>query len=135
MSSRPERSVEPTRAVAAEDASGKVLTRVQVESWREQGFALVDGVFPETLIARARSEADTRFPAAGSTESEQVSDFGSEGALAFPTEVESINALTLHPRILGAVSELLEQEPSELRLTQSDVWAKYGRKTRVGGDR
>ena len=115
--------------------SDEVLTPAQERSWRERGFSLVDGVFPEKLLLSARAQADVCFPAAGTPESESVSDFGSEGALAFPSEVDAVNALTLHPRILGAVSQLLQSQTRELRLTQSDLWAKYGRKTRVGGDR
>lgn len=96
---------------------------------------MVDGVFPQELVEVARTEGGSCFPAAGSPESERINDFGSGGALAFPAEVHAINMLTLHPRILGAVAQLLRIGPRELRLTQSDVWAKYGREVRSGGDR
>jgi len=38
-----------------------------------------------------------------------------------------VNEVTLHPRILKAVSQLLSCEISRLRLTQSDLWPKQGR--------
>ena len=135
MSNESERWLRPTPALSANGPGERVLTTEQERSWRDQGFALVDGVFPEDLVARARAEAGARFPAAASPESESITDFGSEDALAFPADVDAVNVLTLHPRILHAVAQLLAEEPGGLRLTQSDCWAKYGRKTRSGGDR
>ena len=127
------RHVEPAKALAGE---GKpVLDAAEVRSWRERGFALVDGVFPEELLARARRDADRVFPPPGSVEGEAVTDFGSGGRLEFPSESEAVNELTLHPRLLGAVSQLLDVPVLELRLTQSDLWAKYARAGRAGGDR
>lgn len=95
----------------------------QVQSWRERGFALVDGLFPEDLIERARADALAAF-------SESVpghTDFGSGGRMQFPTESEAANSITLHPRLHGAVSQLLGVPPEQVRLTQSDVWPKYAR--------
>ena len=75
------RSIEPTDALAP---PGAVLTEAQVTAWREEGFALVDGVLPEALVARAREDAAAAFPSAGSAESEQVNDFGSLGRMDGP---------------------------------------------------
>lgn len=103
---------------------GPVLTPQQVSSWRERGFAFVDGVFPAALIDRARSDALAAFdrePPSG------LSDFGSRGRMEFPTESEAVNAVTLHPRLSTALSQLLTVPVESIRLTQSDVWPKYGR--------
>ncbi len=127
-----ERWIEPV-AVPGEPSAGDVLSEPQVRSWRERGFTLLDGVLPDELVARARSDAAAVYPAAGSAAAEQLNDFGSEGRMAFPAESEALNALTLHPRLLGAVAQLLGVEVAELRLTQSDLWPKYGRATRSGG--
>jgi hypothetical protein len=114
---------------------GNPLSNSQIESWRERGFVLVDGVLPQKLIERARADATALFPKPGSPESESLSDFGSGGRLQFPASRESVNQITLHPRLLAAVAQLLDVRVSELRLTQSDLWPKYGRTTRSGGDR
>jgi hypothetical protein len=42
--------------------------------------------------------------------------------------------VTLHPRLLRAVAQLLGNACTDLRLTQSDLWPKYGRSGRSGGD-
>ena len=51
----------------------------------------------------------------------------STGQFTFPSPVPGFNALTLHPPFLACVSELLGVAITELRLTQSDLWPKYGR--------
>ena len=104
-----------------------------VQSWRENGYTMVDGIFPAELIKRAVTESLPHFPEPGSQESEKITDYGSRGALEFPTPSDAINSITLHPRLLGAVSHFLGIGLSDLRLTQSEPWAKYGRSTRLGG--
>jgi hypothetical protein len=112
---------------------GLTLQAEQVRSWRENGFALVDGLFTAELTARARAECLPFFPAPGSSESEAVTDYGSQGTMEFPTASDAINEITLHPRLLGAVAQLLRTHVWDLRLTQSEPWAKYGRSSRGGG--
>lgn len=126
---------EPGEAALEETPSNDVLTAAQVAAWRERGFALVDGVLPMELVQRARADAAAAFPAPGSAESEAVNDFGSGGRMEFPAPSAAVNALTLHPRLLRAVAQLLGVETTSLRLTQSDVWPKYGRKKRSGAER
>ncbi len=104
-------------------------------AWREQGFALVDGVYPDALLRCACETAASSFPEADSPEADVVNDFGSGGVLEFPAEAPGVNELTLHPRLLNAVAQLLGTQIVDLRLTQSDLWAKYGRATNSGGDR
>jgi hypothetical protein len=126
--------VEPDQALA-DSATGDVLTTAQVAAWRAQGFSLVDDVLPKRLLERARQDCREAFPAAGSSEVEGMTDFGSGGRMEFPAPSAAANAMTLHPRLLRAVAQLLSVETLDLRLTQSDLWPKYGRKTRAGGDR
>ncbi len=125
--------VHPTPAVEPGTESGLALHAEQVRSWRENGFALVDGLFPAELVERARAESAPLFPAAGSPESEAVTDYGSKGIMEFPTPSDAINEITLHPRLLGAVSQLLGVRVRDLRLTQSEPWPKYGRQRRAAG--
>lgn len=110
---------------------GDVLTDAQVSSWRQQGFALVDGVIPSDLIDRVEADASSRVPAAGSPESERIRDFGA-GGMQFPAGSEALNEITLHPRLLNATAQLLDVEVSALRLTQADLWPKYGRTSTDG---
>jgi len=100
------------------------LTDDQVRSWREAGFALVEGLVPLELITRARAEAVAHFPPPDSPESEQITDFGSQGLMEFPTPSDALNEITLHPRLLAAATQLLGIRNEDLRLTQSEAWPK-----------
>ncbi len=122
---------EPTRA----GTGSPVLDASQVAAWRERGFVLVDGVVPSERLEALAAHADTVFPAAGSPESERLNDFGSSGRMTFPAECDALNQITLDPRLLAVVSQLLDASVREIRLTQSDLWPKYGRQERLGGDR
>jgi ectoine hydroxylase-related dioxygenase (phytanoyl-CoA dioxygenase family) len=107
------------------------LTAAGVRSWREAGYAFVAGVFPDELIDELMAEAAERFPAPRSEEAAGISDFGSN--LHFPSTLAALNELTLHPRLLTAVATLLGVEVSGLRLSQSDLWPKYGRLEKSAG--
>ena len=112
--------------------SDRKLSGDQVEQWRSEGFTLVSNLLPIELITAVRAAAASRYPEAGSAESEEISDFGSYGALNFPSQTAALNELTLHPHLLGAVADLLGTEVVDLRLTQSDLWSKYGRTSKTG---
>jgi len=101
------------------------LAAEQVQGWRERGFALVDDVLPSSLVQQLRDAATDHFPTPDSQAAGEIRDFGS--AVNFPSRLAGFNSVTLHPRLLAAVSQLLGCEPSGLRLSQSDVWPKYGR--------
>ena len=105
--------------------SGRALTPDHVESWRSRGFAFVSGLFDVDLLARLKSDALQRVPPPGSPEAANIADFGSGGRLVFPSTSDAFNAVTLHPRLLGAIAQLLDVPVTELRLTQSDLWPKY----------
>lgn len=113
----------------------RVLAEEQVHSFRERGFAVVEGILPEDLLDCARADADAVFPAEGSPEAETWNDFGSGGRMEFPARSSAANEMTLHPRLLAAVAQLLDVEVRGLRLTQSDLWPKYGRGQRSGAER
>lgn len=108
------------------EGDGNVLTADQVANWRDAGFVLVDAVFPAELIATLEQDASNTFPAPGSTAAAAIADFGSDGGFVFPAINSAFNDITLHPRLLRAVAQLLAVQVSGLRLTQSDLWAKYG---------
>ena len=50
----------------------------------------------------------------------------------FPSELAEFNNIVLNPRLLQAVAALLEVKVSELRLSQADLWPKYGRAQKPG---
>ena len=107
-------------------------SREQIAQWRSTGFTFVSGLLPGSLIEALHAESRSKFPDPGTPESNNISGFGSGGRLTFPSAVTSLNAVTLHPRLLRAVADLLGEEICDLRLTQSDLWPKYGRPERRG---
>lgn len=132
MVTEPVKWIEPEAALAEENGAGPVLSPSQAESWRERGFALVNGVLPDSLVMDARRVIDELLPAAGSEGTGRY--FGSGGRLVFPTGFPSLDEITLHPRLLASVAQLLSVEVRDLRLTQSDVWAKYGHGQKDGNE-
>jgi hypothetical protein len=121
--------VEPQPALPFGEA--QVLTDSQVKSWRENGFALVTGVLPEELLRTARAQVAAVLPAPGSPEAEAMTDFGSNGLTNFPyNNGSAANDVTLHPRLLAAVRQLLATD--DIRLTQAELWPKYGRRQFAG---
>ena len=126
------RFIEPGTA----EVGDAVLTDAQVASWRESGVALVDGVLPEELVDQLRTDAYAAFPAPDAPEAQGITGFGSAFVFpAFPPRAPSaaFNGVTLHPRLLGAVARLLGIPVSDLRLSQSDLWPKYGREPHNAG--
>ena len=108
------------------------LGRAHVTSWRERGSVLVDGLLPDDLVAAVAEMAAAAFPVPADVDLAMPADFGSGGRFVFPSDAPAVNTLTLHPRLLGAVAQLLGTPVSDLRLTQSDLWVKYGRTARSG---
>lgn len=123
--------IHPLPAISSPE-DPRTLTTAQVDQWRHEGFCLVSGVFPATLIEQLRADVTGRFPAPSSEEANAIADFGS--AEVFPSDLEAFNQVTLHPRLLTAVAQLLDTSIWELRLTQSDLWPKYGRTDRSAGE-
>jgi hypothetical protein len=121
-----------THLVTAEPALGGILTPAQVQSWRDQGFAFVSGVIPSELIEQLTRSAMEKFPAPGTPEANAIRDFGSGGALNFPSMALGFNNVTLNANLIRAISDLLGTPPTDLRLTQSDLWPKYGRAKKAG---
>lgn len=107
------------------------LTNAQIESWRSAGWALVSGLFDDALIVALRAAATERFPEPGTGAAGRTADFGSD--LVFPSNIPELNALTLNPRLLSAVSSLLGKPIGDIRLSQSDLWPKYGREEKSAG--
>lgn len=113
--------IHPT-PTTADDA--RPLTDEQVAQWRTGGASVVQDLLPPALIAAAGNDARDHY---GTIDRDGPGDFGSDGQLVFPADRGHVNEITLHPRLLAAVAQLLGCPVRELRLTQSDLWAKWGR--------
>lgn len=103
------------------------LTPEQVFSWRHQGFTLVDGLLPQDLLHRAQQDSIEAYPKPGSRAAKDIDNFGSNQHFVFPSRSQAANELTLHPHLLQAIADVLDVDICSLRLTQSDLWPKYGR--------
>jgi hypothetical protein len=118
----------PPKTVTAQPVTNdQRLTDAQVQQWRDSGYAFVSGLLPETMVDELAEAAGAHYPAAGSAAAADFTDFGSAGALNFPAKINVFNQVTLHPQLLQAVSDLLGVAVDTLRLSQSDLWPKYGR--------
>ena len=117
----PERWTEPTQV-----PENGCLSSDQVTSWREQGFSFVRNLIPERLVSQLRRDALTFYPSPEEADFARFNHFGSNGNFVFPSEYASANEVSLYPALLGAVADLLDVDVAELRLTQSDLWPKYG---------
>jgi len=102
------------------------LTDAQIDSWQRCGFAFVSGLLAKDLVDELKIDAMRAFPAPGSAQAATIADFGSGGRMTFPSKSRAFNAVTLHPRLLAAIAALLRVPTTQLRLTQSDLWPKYG---------
>jgi hypothetical protein len=120
------------RFIKAEPVSEDGLSDAQVSQWRESGFTFVGGLLPPTLIVDLKAAALDKFPAPGTAASASIASFGSDGALNFPSRLTVFNDVVLHEDLLTAVARLLGVPVQELRLTQADLWPKYGRHEKLG---
>jgi len=88
---------------------------------------LVNGILPQDLVEAVRRNCAL---------SENVEGEGGIGAnkdnsfngLLFPcleAQYSCVNDVTLHPHVISACSQLLACAPSELRLSQSELWSKF----------
>ena len=107
-------------------SSNAILTDEQVESWKEKGFALVNGLLSNDLCNEVYKEATDKLSTL------ERCDFGSGGLLEFPCGLDACDRVTLHPNILRAAAQLLDIKVRDLRLTQSDVWLKKGKENSSG---
>ena len=121
------------RWVYARPAGGTdtVLDRTHIEQWRSAGYTLASGLIDEALVTDLVTDAQAHFPDPDSDDANAYNNFGSN--MVFPNLSQALTDITLHPRLLRAVAELLDESVTDIRLTQSDVWPKYGREEKSGG--
>jgi len=101
------------------DPQGNTLSTTQIKNWHHQGFCLVDDVWPNELMRQAVTELTATALAPGMGQGKE-----------FPSDLESLNEITLHPRLLRVIAQLLNTDESGIRLQESECWAKT---SAVGG--
>ena len=119
----PHRWLYPSAVPQGPDDALAVLTDAQVDEYHRTGCCVLDGLWPAALVARVKADAERIFRGGG----EQTAAHSglNSNLMSFPSnESDALNELTLHPRLLTAMSELLRLPPTELRLAQSELWEK-----------
>ncbi len=120
------------------ESTGPVLTEQQVKHWLEDGFLIVTGLWPQELIDAAAATAaelhpfdDVAAKKGGFSEMPWLSA-PPKGFLEDPTRMKDgapenpLNHMTVHPRALAAVAQLLDTPDTNVRLSQSHVIARWG---------
>lgn len=102
------------------------LEAEHISAWRNNGFTLVHDLLPKSLLQALKQDAVDFYPESGTAAAEHFNNFGSGQKFVFPADSAACNAVTMHPLLLQAVADLLGVAIAELRLTQSDLWPKYG---------
>lgn len=120
---------EPEDVATAPDSAP--LTAAQVARFHAERYLVLDGLFPPELIAQALAVNTADFPtpsadkpAADLQAARSTHALGSR-EFPFDEEHDAYNQLTLHPRALRCVAQLLGT--ADLRVTRSNtVLTKYG---------
>jgi len=105
------------------------LTSQQVDEWRQTGCVVVNNLIPSDMIRSACSQLDSVFSSGLDSLKAGTWDFGSKGKMEFPCKYDIFNQITIHPNILKAITNLLNDK--EILLVQSDIWPKYGQESSI----
>ena len=115
-----------------------LLNEKQLSQFREDGFIVITGLWPEDTIAQASKEAAILHPAENVIENHQsftqMPFFEDKGGTDDRGPDAAANQMTIHPRALTLVAQLMNTEEMNLRLSQSHIIAKYGAQIDKPGD-
>lgn len=109
------------------DFEGRTLSERQVAQWRDEGFLLVDGVFSGDAVHAALDDI-TRFQMS----KQGTNDFEVGDGKTFPTKLSNLDALSISPRLLTAIEQLLGT--TDIRMSQAETWKKVGLVFQPGED-
>ncbi len=102
------------------------LSADQVAKWKNEGSVMVDGLLEESLLDQINLCANEVY---GDSKTHHA-DFGATVSdVIFPSlqpENQILNEIPLHPKICTAVSQLLGCDMHDVRLSQCELWGKYG---------
>jgi hypothetical protein len=118
---------------ALDGFTGPTLSAQHVEQWRQAGYVFLNGVLPQSLVARTRHQSESAF---GKLQQGQQPGEG----LAFPFlntakygQLDAANEIPLHPRLLCTVSQLLDVPVEQIMLGQAELWCKVGEAAGLDG--
>ena len=119
--------VQTPRAYCVATRSREHPREVQLQRWIDEGFLLLEGLWPECQLRQAMAEARELHPENGVLE-------GTHGQHVEMPWVEkgeadvALNYMSLQPQVLRIVSQLLHTPITNVRLSQNLVAAKAGRR-------
>ncbi|HEX9889399.1 MAG TPA: phytanoyl-CoA dioxygenase family protein [Nitriliruptorales bacterium] len=106
----------------------RVLTDEQIESWRTDGFVLVEGFLDATEVKQAREDALLHFPSREDFDAappeERPKLTSGMGFEMLPYKGDGLNLTAFHPKVTAAAEQLLGT--ADLRLVQSILRVTYG---------
>ena len=115
-----------------------LLNEQQLSQFREDGFIVLNGLWPDAVIEQASKEAAILHPYESVIESHQAFTqmpfFEAKGSNDNRGPKAAANQMTIHPRALALVAQLMNTEEMNLRLSQSHIIAKYGAQIDKPGD-
>ena len=115
-----------------------LLNEQQLSQFRENGFIVLTGLWPDAVIEQASKEAAILHPYESVIESHQAFTqmpfFEAKGSNDNRGPKAAANQMTIHPRALALVAQLMNTEEMNLRLSQSHIIAKYGAQIDKPGD-
>lgn len=121
------------------ESNQDLLSKDQRKRFLNDGFIVVDDLWPSGLIDQATAETRELFPeekvAARSLADERYRPFSSMPWIHRGEQSAdlAINHMSIHPRAVKAASELLQIDVTELRLYQDHLIAKFGRAAEPDG--
>ena len=95
----------------------KILSLKNIDQWKHKGWVLMKKF---VNVDDCVNDMKKEYPINAKN---PIQDFGSSGKTNFPCTYNSINKMTVHPKLIKAVQQLLDTE--NIILTQSVAWAKY----------
>tara|TARA_B100001063_G_scaffold231121_1_gene244947 strand:- start:8160 stop:9083 length:924 start_codon:yes stop_codon:yes gene_type:complete len=95
----------------------KILSKSQVEQWKTKGWVIIKNM---VNVEQCYKDMKKQYPLDAKN---PIQDFGSGGLTNFPCKYLSLNEITVHPKLISAVQQLLNEK--DIILTQSVAWAKY----------
>lgn len=94
------------------------MKKTNITQWKNEGYTIVHNFFNEKIIQKAQDIMNSKY----NLNNLPNPDFGSKNnELEFPSNT-ILDKLTLNPKLISAVSALLETP--NILLTQSDAWSK-----------
>ena len=103
--------------VCNESAARGDISEENVLQWREQGYLLVDNLFPREFVDATLSEIKELTMSKQGTNDFEVGD-----GKTFPTGLSCLDSLSLDAGLVRAVKKLLGSD--EVRMSQAETWKK-----------